>query len=89
MLDSGGTVLDSGPIPFSEHNASKYIGSLLSALHHMHSRNIVHRNICSKNLLIDSEDGDLKLIDFEHSKLVKDDHFYSDYVGSIPYVESQ
>ena len=52
---------DNGPIP--EHQVSKYILQLTSALICIHHKNIIHRDIKPENLLLDCCDN-LKLCDF-------------------------
>lgn len=48
---------------FSESLACKYFWQMLSAIEHMHSCGIVHRDVKPDNILID-EEANLKIIDF-------------------------
>lgn len=48
---------------FSESQACKYFWQMLSAIEHMHSCGIVHRDVKPDNILID-EEANLKIIDF-------------------------
>lgn len=52
---------------FSEKTASKIMKQLLLALSHLHSKNIVHRDIKCENLLVEEKSGQMaiKLIDFD------------------------
>ena len=52
---------------FSEKTASKIMKQLLLALSHLHSKNIVHRDIKCENLLVEEKSGHfaVKLIDFD------------------------
>lgn len=49
----------------------KYIKQLLLALEYCHSRNILHRDIKGKNILVSSK-GEIKLCDFGSAKIVQD-----------------
>jgi serine/threonine protein kinase len=56
---------------FSEQMAASFISQILSAVAHLHERGIIHRNICSENILLqkplqaESEEAPIvKLIDF-------------------------
>lgn len=55
---------------FNESEAADMMMKLLKAINHCHSQGVAHRDIKPENIMI-SEDGDLKLIDFGLSKLVK------------------
>lgn len=47
---------------FSEKDASSYIRQMISALEHIHQKNVIHRDIKPENLLNDN--GTLKIADF-------------------------
>jgi PAS domain S-box-containing protein len=51
-----------GP-PLHEDDARRIFCQLASAVQHCHSKNVVHRDIKHKNILLDA-DGNIKLIDF-------------------------
>lgn len=46
-----------------------YIGSILSALHHLHSKDIIYRDLKPENIMINTK-GILNLIDFGASKMM-------------------
>ncbi len=52
-----------------------YTKQLLSALAYCHANNVVHRDIKSKNILVDTK-GLLKLCDFGSAKRVKSNSKY-------------
>jgi hypothetical protein len=54
---------------FKEPVVSQYIQQVLCGLQYLHSKNIIHRDIKSANLLIDSN-GTIKLADFGTARLV-------------------
>ena len=63
-LCTGGPVL--GRVPFKENQASHIMRQVLSAVSHMHSKNIAHRDIECSNILFRTKDkdSDIKLVDF-------------------------
>ncbi len=54
--------------PFDEKTAVAYTGKLLDAIGYIHQRNIIHRDVRPKNILLDRSDGGLTLIDFGTAK---------------------
>lgn len=48
---------------FSESQACRFFWQILSAIDHMHTMGIVHRDVKPDNILLD-ERGDAKIIDF-------------------------
>lgn len=52
--------------PYTEAEAARIVGSILSAISYMHSRNVCHRDIKYENILFmnDSPRAEVKLIDF-------------------------
>ena len=54
----------------SESDSRFYISCLLTILEHLHSKNIIYRDLKPENVIIDSE-GYPKLIDFGISKILK------------------
>jgi serine/threonine protein kinase len=74
-LASGGDVLDrlARRTSYSEENARGLVKSLLQALHFVHARRIVHRDVKPENLLLrspSSDDSDILLADFGFARSV-------------------
>lgn len=62
-----------------------YAGQLFSALAHLSSRNIVHRDLLPRNVLIDPIEQTLKLADFGCAKVITPDSTNHSRVGSWQY----
>jgi len=83
---SGGNLLEVRTFPHAESNAQTYIKQLLSAIHYLHGRSIVHRNLKAQNLMLSEPlKGELKLVDFEFCTKVDDNATYRDCPGNIHY----
>lgn len=56
--------------PYSEEESRKIVQKLLSAVHYLHERNIVHRDLKFENIMFENagEDAEVKLIDFGLAK---------------------
>ncbi|HEY0252166.1 MAG TPA: protein kinase [Kofleriaceae bacterium] len=50
------------------------LGQLAYAVHHAHSRGVVHRDLKPGNLIVTGEDATLKVLDFGMAKIVASDH---------------
>ena len=63
-LCTGGPLL--GRMPFKENEASHVMRQVLSAVAHMHSKGIVHRDLDCSNIMFRTKavDSDIKIIDF-------------------------
>lgn len=63
-LCSGGDLYTRGP--YSEKDAAKLTGKLLSAIAHMHQHGITHRDLKYENVMFESreDDAEIKIIDF-------------------------
>jgi calcium-dependent protein kinase len=64
-------IIDKGK--FSEPLAAKIMKQILSAIKHLHDRNICHRDLKPENILFESKskEAQVKLIDFGLSKYFK------------------
>ena len=58
---------------FPENQVSLFMQMLLSACSHIHSAGITHRDLKPANILVDKEDGVLKIIDFGLAKSYKNE----------------
>jgi hypothetical protein len=59
---------------FSIPNALYILGQLAYAVHHAHSRGVLHRDLKPGNLIVVNEDQTLKVLDFGMAKIVASDH---------------
>jgi calcium-dependent protein kinase len=74
---------------FTERDASKNMLDLLSAISHLHSKSIVHRDVKPENLLYSSADpskADLVLVDFGMSREFEAEKWMDLQCGSPSYV---
>jgi len=74
--------------PLTEKRVSKLIRTMLLAIQHCHSKNIVHRDIKPENFVFETkaQDSEMVLIDFGCAKIVDDDTPYKDLVGTPYYL---
>lgn len=72
---------------YPEVDGRTCVRSILSALHHMHKLDIVHRDVKLDNIVLMSKTdlADVKLVDFGVSKLTKEDSMKS-FVGTPDYL---
>jgi len=68
---------------FSEIQAARIVSQLLSALAHLHKRNIVHRDVKPENILISTNEGDddfveVKLSDFGLARALSTSNSFDD-----------
>ena len=64
----------------------KWIKQILSALDFLHSNNLIHHDVKSKNILVDRISGDLKLGDLIFAEKIGENGFFSKYVGKEEYM---
>ena len=64
----------------------KWIKQILTALDFLHSNNLIHHDIKSKNILVDRISGHLKLGDLIFSEKIGDSGYFSKYVGKEEYM---
>jgi len=72
--------------PYSERDASKIVSQILSAVHYMHSKGIMHRDIKYENILFEktTHDSKIKIIDFGLSKIKKENNeLNNDMAGTL------
>jgi serine/threonine protein kinase len=70
--------------PLKEAEVKKIFWTVLSAVQHLHSLHIVHRDVKLENLLFDAR-GKIKLIDFNLSSFYSEKSLLTRYCGSLPY----
>lgn len=76
--------------PFSDHEASQIIQSLLRAVKYMHEKGIVHRDMKPANILIEDIDdfSTIKITDFGLSAMISEysSKFFSEQCGTPMYM---
>ncbi|CAD5222341.1 unnamed protein product [Bursaphelenchus xylophilus] len=71
--------------PLKELLVRKLFIQVVSAVHHLHSKNIAHRDIKADNIVIDPQTERIKLVDFGFACFSDDDTFSTTFCGSPPY----
>lgn len=69
--------------PYTEDQASRIIGNILSAIAYMHEHNVIHRDLKYENVLFanNTSKAEIKLIDFGLSKKRRKGQNLQDGVG--------
>eukprot|EP00474_Spongospora_subterranea_P001146 CRZ01604.1 hypothetical protein [Spongospora subterranea] len=81
-------VLDAKRDVFSEVIAATLIRSMMEAVRYCHNKNIVHLDLKPENFVFEkaSDINRLVLVDFGLGRIVRDDAYYRDRVGSMQYI---
>ncbi|XP_066962425.1 uncharacterized protein [Macrobrachium rosenbergii] len=72
-------------VQFTDEAVRLYILEVASALHYLHARNIIHRDIKPDNLLLD-EEGHVHLTDFNIATVLREDQLATSMSGTKPYM---
>ena len=54
-------------IPVGDKNIKRYIYQLVTAVQYLHSKNIIHLDICPENIVLTQDQKQIKLLDFDSS----------------------
>lgn len=73
-----------GEITLSDGIIHKTIVNFIAAVKYIHSKHILHRDIKPGNVMVNQENGDVKLIDFEMSE---SDDDYGSNVGTYDFID--
>nr|BBA49244.1 serine/threonine-protein kinase pim-like [Oryzias latipes] len=68
-----------------EDTAREFLGQVIQALLHCHSRGVVHMDVKDENLLVDLTTLELKLIDFGSAEFLEPDKVYDMFHGTAAY----
>ncbi|CAD5216430.1 unnamed protein product [Bursaphelenchus okinawaensis] len=71
--------------PLKELLIRKIFIQAVSAVHHMHTRNIAHRDIKADNIVFNTKTEEIKLVDFGFACFSDDKTFSTTFCGSPPY----
>uniref|UniRef100_A0A8C7Z7X4 Serine/threonine-protein kinase n=1 Tax=Oryzias sinensis TaxID=183150 RepID=A0A8C7Z7X4_9TELE len=68
-----------------EDTAREFLGQVIQALLHCHSRGVVHMDVKDENLLVDLTTLELKLIDFGSAEFLEPEKVYDMFHGTAAY----
>jgi len=72
---------------FSEVEAASFVKTIISAIEHCHSMNLVHRDLKPENIVFRTKaHKEIVIIDFGDAKIVTEDGTYEDFVGTAFYL---
>jgi len=72
---------------FREVEAALFVKTIISAIGHCHSKNVVHRDLKPENIVFRTKaHKELVIIDFGDAKVVELDGIYEDFVGTAFYL---
>jgi calcium-dependent protein kinase len=82
-------IIDRGSLP--ELEAATITTKIVSAIHHLHLRNICHRDLKPENILFDGKNKkmEIKVIDFGLSKYFKDNGTMTTKLGTPYYISPE
>ena len=86
---SGGGLFESliQNVGFTENACAAIIKQVLSAVHYLHSKNIVHRDIKPENIIFETNDAlNVKLMDFGNSRKMGENESLNGVYGTAYYV---
>ncbi|CAH1775907.1 unnamed protein product [Owenia fusiformis] len=69
----------------TETQARPYVRQMLSALHYLHDRDVVHRDLKMENIMLDESKKNIKIIDFGLSNIYNKEYQLKTHCGSPEY----
>jgi len=77
----------------NESEVNNCFEQVVRGVAHLHSKNIAHRNICLRHLVVSTLAGSdrehVRIVDFQHAMLVRADMTSRTIVGSMPYMSPE
>jgi serine/threonine protein kinase len=84
-LISGHTILSPSTRSVNEGESKPLFRQLLEVVAYLHSQRIAHRDLKLENILLDSSEHRVKLIDFGFSRIARAGELFQTKCGSLPY----